>query len=240
MVLMAKGISVIGSGIRAAQCALTLAEMGIDVALITPSPSLELDNVNNPAEPSHELLHVWPLLLRATSHPRVKLYTNSRVKSVTGKPGNYTIKAIKSPRYVKEELCTGCGKCEEECSVKVQTLINGHKVSHGAIHAPILGAKSVPSAYYIDKEGISPCRASCPLGINVQGYIALLAKGKVDQARALINEVAPMSGVLGRLCTHPCETNCTRDKVDNPVFVQSLHRYAADNVTGGIVYSRTL
>ena len=56
MVPMAKGISVIGSGIRAAQCALTLAEMGIDVALITPSPSLDLDNVNNPAEPSHELL----------------------------------------------------------------------------------------------------------------------------------------------------------------------------------------
>ena len=38
-------ISVIGSGIRAAQCALTLAEMGIDVSLITPSPSLDLDNV---------------------------------------------------------------------------------------------------------------------------------------------------------------------------------------------------
>ncbi len=90
---MAKGISVIGSGIRAAQCALTLAEMGIDVSLITPSPSLELDNGNNPAEPSHELLHVWPLLLRAASHPRVKLYTNSHVKSITGKPGILLLKA---------------------------------------------------------------------------------------------------------------------------------------------------
>ena len=235
---MAKGISVIGSGIRAAQCALTLAEMGIDVSLITPSPSLELDNVNNPAEPSHELLHVWPLLLRAASHPRIKLYTNSSIKSIMGTPGNLVVKALRSPRYVKEELCTACGKCEEECSVKVQTQINGHKVSHGAIHSPILGAKSVPSAYYIDKAGISPCRANCPLGINVQGYIALIGKGKVDRARALINEVAPMSGVLGRLCTHPCETQCSRGKVDSPVFIQSLHRFAADNATGGISYSR--
>jgi heterodisulfide reductase subunit A len=116
-------ISVIGCGIRAAQCALTLAEMGIDVALITPSPSLDLDNVDHSVAPSHELLHVWPLLLRAASHPRVKLYTNSHVKNVGGKPGNITVRILKEPRYIKEELCTGCGKCEEECSVKVEAWI---------------------------------------------------------------------------------------------------------------------
>jgi NADPH-dependent glutamate synthase beta subunit-like oxidoreductase/NAD-dependent dihydropyrimidine dehydrogenase PreA subunit len=234
---MAKGIAVIGSGIRATQCALTLAEMGIDVSLITPARSLELENGACTAEPTHELLHVWPLLLRAASHPRVKLYTNSHVKSINGKPGDFVIKAVREPRYVKEELCTGCGKCEEECSVKVQTRSNGRKFSHAAIHSPVQGAKSVPSAYYIEKEGISPCRADCPLGINVQGYIALLAKGKVDKARALINEVAPMASILGRLCTHPCEQNCARKKVDSPVFIQSLHRYIADNSTGGIVYN---
>ncbi len=233
---MAKGISVIGSGIRATQCALTLVDMGIDVSLITPSHSLELENGSSSAEPTHELLHVWPLLLRAASHPRVKLYTNSHVKSVGGKPGDFTIRAVREPRYVREDLCTGCGKCEEECSVKVQARVNGHKVSHGAIHSPVQGAKSVPSAYYIDKEGISPCRADCPLGINVQGYIALLAKGKIEKAQALINEVAPMAGILGRLCTHPCELHCSRQKVDSPVFIQSLHRYIADNAANGIVY----
>jgi NADPH-dependent glutamate synthase beta subunit-like oxidoreductase/NAD-dependent dihydropyrimidine dehydrogenase PreA subunit len=235
---MARSVSVIGTGIRAAQCALTLAEMGVNVSLITPSRSLELDNTNSLAEPSHELLHVWPLLLRAASHPRVKLYTNSQIRNISGKAGNYTIKAIRRPRYVKEELCTGCGKCEEECSVKIQTQVNGHKVMHGAIHPPILGAKSVPSAYYIDKEGLSPCRADCPLGINVQGYIALLAKGKIDKAQALINEVAPMAGILGRLCTHPCETHCARQEIDSPVFIQSLHRFIADNSAQGIVYER--
>ena len=235
---MSKGIAVIGSGVRAAQCALTAAEMDIDVSLIIPSPSLDLDNASNPVEPTHELLHVWPLLLRTASHPRIKLFTNCRVKTITGKSGNFIIKAEKAPRFVNEELCTGCGKCEEECSVKVQTQLNKHKISHGAIHSPVLGFKSVPSAYYIDKEGISPCRANCPLGINVQGFIALLGKGKVDKALALINETAPLAGVLGRLCTHPCETECTREKIDNPVFVQSLHRYAADNVASDIVYTR--
>jgi len=235
---MSKSVVVIGIGVRAAQCALTLAEMGIEVALITPSPSLDLDRANTGAEPSHESLHAWPLLLRATNHPRVKLYTQSSVKSVLDKSGRMLLKILKEPRYVKEELCTGCGKCEESCSVRVQTQVNGRKVNYGAIHSPILGAKSIPSAYYIEKEGISPCRANCPLGINVQAYVALIGKGKVDKALALINDIAPMAGILGRLCTHPCETHCSRGKVDNPVYIQSLHRFAADSHPGAIEYKR--
>jgi NADPH-dependent glutamate synthase beta subunit-like oxidoreductase/NAD-dependent dihydropyrimidine dehydrogenase PreA subunit len=236
--LMAKSISVIGSGIRAAQCALTLAELGINVSLITPNQSLDFDNDYNSGEPSHEQLHVWPLLLRAASNPKIKLYTNTKVKSVSGKPGYLTLKTIKEPRYVNEEICTGCGKCEDECSVKIKSVINGRKVNHGAIHSPVIGIKTVPSAYYIEKEGISPCRSDCPLGINVQGFIALIAKGKIDKARALINEVAPMASILGRLCTHYCESNCARNRVDSPVFIKALHRYAADNATQALTYER--
>jgi NADPH-dependent glutamate synthase beta subunit-like oxidoreductase/NAD-dependent dihydropyrimidine dehydrogenase PreA subunit len=235
---MPKSVSVIGVGVRAAQCALTLAEMGVKVDLITPEPALDLDNGKDGNEPSHELLHVWPLLLRAANHPKVKIHTYTQVKSVTGKIGGFAIKALKKPRFVNEDLCTGCGECEEECSVKVQVKIKGQKVYRTAIHSPILGAKSVPSAYYIEKADIAPCRSSCPLNINVQGYVALLGKNKLDKALALISETAPMSGILGRLCTHPCETKCTRGKLDSPVFIQSLHRFAADNAPEGIKYTR--
>ena len=235
---MGKSVSVIGSGFRAARCALTLAEMGIQVELITPFHSLDRDRIEDTQALSHEYMHIWPLLLRAASHPRIKLYTNSIVKDVTGQPGEMTVRVQKNPRYVKEDICTGCGKCEEECSVKVQTRIGTHKITHGAVHSPVLTAKSVPSAYFIDKQGISPCRASCPLGINVQGFVALLGKNKIDKALAVINETAPMAGVLGRLCTHPCETKCSRERVDSPVFIQALHRYAADHAPGGIMYRR--
>jgi NADPH-dependent glutamate synthase beta subunit-like oxidoreductase/NAD-dependent dihydropyrimidine dehydrogenase PreA subunit len=211
--------------------------MGIQVALITSEASLDLDSKEHPAAPSHESLHVWPLLLRVASHPRIELFTNCHINSIAGEKGKFVVKALKKPRYVKEELCTGCGKCEDECPVRVQSSVNGYKIVHGAIHSPIQGIKTVPSAYCIDKEGISPCRGSCPLGINVQGYIALLGKGKIDEALDLINDTAPMSGILGRLCTHPCETKCARGKVDSPVFIQSLHRYAADNA-GEIIYKR--
>jgi NADPH-dependent glutamate synthase beta subunit-like oxidoreductase/ferredoxin len=110
-------------------------------------------------------------------------------------------------------------------------------MTHSAIHAPFLGARAIPSAYFIEKSGVAPCRAACPLGIKVQGFISLLSRGKVDEALSLINEAAPLASVLGRVCTHPCESSCKRGEVDNPVYIQALHRYAADNASG-IKYSR--
>jgi NADPH-dependent glutamate synthase beta subunit-like oxidoreductase/NAD-dependent dihydropyrimidine dehydrogenase PreA subunit len=233
---MARSVAVIGGDAGAAQAALSLAEMGVEVSLITPATSLGLDN-SVPSSSSQDMLRIWPLLLRAASHPLVTLHTNSRVEAIRGKQGQFTIRAVRQPRYVREDLCTSCGRCGEACSVKVHSLLEGQKVTHSAIHAPFLGAKAIPSAYYIEKKGVAPCRAACPLSIKVQGFISLLSKGKVDEALSLINEAAPLAGILGRVCTHPCESSCKRGEVDNPVYIQALHRYAADNASG-IKYSR--
>jgi NADPH-dependent glutamate synthase beta subunit-like oxidoreductase/NAD-dependent dihydropyrimidine dehydrogenase PreA subunit len=235
---MARNVAVIGSSIGAAQAALTLAELGVEVSLITTKNSFGPNSVAGISDSNDaDNIRLWPLLLRAASHPLVTLYTNSQVKDIKGKQGKFTIKAIKQPRYVREDLCSSCGRCEEACSVKIRSLVNGQKLIHSAIHAPLPGSKAVPSAYYIEKNGIAPCRAACPLGIKVQGFISLLSKGKVDDARNLINESAPLAGILGRVCTHPCENSCKRGEVDNPVFIQALHRYSADNASG-IRYTR--
>ena len=235
---MAKGVAVIGDSVGAAQAALTLADLGVEVNIITSSPSLDLDNTVDSALPasSEKLLSIWPLLLRAASHPLVTLHTNSKVANIGGKQGRFTIRATRHPRYVREDLCTGCGRCEEACSVQVPFLLDGRRATHSAIHAPALDTKTIPSAYCIEKSGVAPCRAACPLGINVQGFISLLSGGKVDEALNLINEAAPLAGVLGRVCTHPCEDNCKRGEVDSPVFIPALHRYAADNAPSGINY----
>jgi len=70
----------------------------------------------------------------------------------------------------------------------------------------------------------------------VQGFVSLLSNGKVDAALKLIYEAAPLAGVLGRVCTHPCEGACKRGDLDDPVFVKALHRYAADNARGDVQY----
>ena len=237
---MPKGIALIGSNVAAIQAAFTLAQMGIEVKLITNSAALGWDAATNSVLDNSPLdqRFLWPLLLRTMSHPLVTLYTNTKIESIQGEKGNFKIQVVQHPRYIDETLCTGCGRCQDACSVKLTSLLKGQKITHSAIHMPLLGTKAVPSAYVIDKNGLAPCQVACPLGINVQGFVSLLANGKVDKALALINEAAPLAGILGRVCKHPCEDNCNRVKVDSPVSIRALHRYAADNALAGIKYSR--
>jgi len=237
---MSKGVAVIGSSVAAIQAALTLAQMGVEVKLITNSAALGWDDATSSVLDNSSLdeRFLWPLLLRATSHPLVTLHTGAEVESIEGKKGDFKIQVVQHPRYIHEDVCTGCGRCQVECSARVTSLLRGQKITHTAIHTPLLGAKAVPSAYVIDKNGFAPCHVACPLGINVQGFVSLLANGKTDKALALINEAAPLSGILGRVCKHPCEDSCNRAKIDSPVSIRALHRYAADNAPGGIKYSR--
>jgi len=238
---MTKSVALIGNSVGAAQCALTLARMGTEVSLIVSTEALSLndsgDSVSS-ASAASEYLSIWPLLLRAATHPRVKLYANSCVEDVTGKRGEFKFKVKRLPRYVDEELCTSCGLCQEACPVKIPFSYGSRTFKRSAIHAPLVGVRSIPAAYSIDKNDMAPCRAACPLGINIPGFICLLSKNKADEALRLINESAPLAGILGRVCTHPCEDNCQRARVDSPVFIQALHRYAADNASGSINYKR--
>ena len=235
----AKRVAIIGGGVVAAQCALTLAQLDVEVSIITPFMELDSSSAATGTRnfTSQDLLRVRPLLLRTVGHPRVSFYTNSRVNSITWRTDKFVIKGNKYPRYVRQDLCTGCGRCTEECSIQVPFMLNGRWLTHSAIHKSIVGTNAVPSAYSIDKKGIAPCTARCPLNINVTGFVSLIAKGKVDSALSLINESAPLAGVLGRICTHPCEDSCTRSEVDKPVFIKALHRHAAD-YGGDIKYKR--
>ena len=124
---MARGVAIVGSSIGAAQAALTLAELGVEAKLITPAASLALGSaVGNYRITSHEVqLGTWPLLLQAANHPRITLHTNTEVEAVTGRQGRFAIRATRHPRYVREDLCTACGRCEEACSVQVPLLFDG-------------------------------------------------------------------------------------------------------------------
>jgi NADPH-dependent glutamate synthase beta subunit-like oxidoreductase/NADH:ubiquinone oxidoreductase subunit E/ferredoxin len=76
----------------------------------------------------------------------------------------------------------------------------------------------------------APCTLTCPAGINVQGYVQLINKGKNQEAVELIMENLPMAGVLGRICPHPCEEECRRQIVDEPIAICNLKRFAADQI----------
>lgn len=74
----------------------------------------------------------------------------------------------------------------------------------------------------------APCNLTCPGQINVQGYIAHIAKGQYEEAMRLIMERNPFPFSVGRVCPRFCETRCRRILVDEPVSINHLKRFVAD------------
>ena len=75
---------------------------------------------------------------------------------------------------------------------------------------------------------IAPCKLACPAGIDIQGYIGLIANGQYEEALKLIKESNPMPLVVGRVCPRFCETKCRRNLLEGPVSINALKRFAAD------------
>ena len=77
---------------------------------------------------------------------------------------------------------------------------------------------------------LPPCSYRCPAGIDIPGYIGLIAQKKYVEATALIKEKLPLPQIIGRVCPRPCESVCRRAQVDEeqPVAICSLKRFASD------------
>jgi NADPH-dependent glutamate synthase beta subunit-like oxidoreductase/Fe-S oxidoreductase len=77
-------------------------------------------------------------------------------------------------------------------------------------------------------EELPPCQAACPLDIRVREKISLMRQGDMAGALDVLLERCPFPGILGRICTHPCETACTRGNLEAPIAIAALKRYVAD------------
>lgn len=73
------------------------------------------------------------------------------------------------------------------------------------------------------------CQSACPMQTDVKGYIKFIGEGNGEGAISLIREKLFLPKTLGRICAHPCESNCRRGAEDSSLSVANLKRYAADN-----------
>jgi len=74
------------------------------------------------------------------------------------------------------------------------------------------------------------CENSCPLHMNIPGYLQLLKEQRIEEAFELTLRDNPLPGTVGRICYFHCQMRCRRDQVDEPVSQGDIHRYLADTM----------
>ena len=74
-----------------------------------------------------------------------------------------------------------------------------------------------------------PCISMCPAHVDIPGYIALIHEGRYEDAVNLIRKDNPFPAACGLICEHPCESDCRRTMVDDPINIRGLKRYAVEH-----------
>ncbi len=224
-------VMVVGGGICGMQSALDLANSGFKVYLVEKATSIggrmsQLDKTFPTNDCS--MCMISPKLIEVDKHLNIELITNAQVQAVEGEEGNFKVRVLKKPRFIDMIKCNSCGDCVEVCPVALPSEFEQGLADRKAVYKRY--PQAIPSALSISKNGTSPCKIACPAHISVQGYVALIAAGRYKEALDLIREEIPFPAVCGRICTHPCETNCTRGLLDEPISICQLKRFVADEV----------
>ena len=220
---------VVGGGIGGMQAALDLAGAGIKVYLVESKPAIggvmaQLDKTF----PTNDcaMCTMAPRLVEIGRHKDIQILTLSEVESVAGAAGNFTVTVKKHARFIDESRCTGCGACITECPVTLPSEFDQGLTDRKAIYRPF--PQAVPNVFTISRRGTPPCEAACPVHQDGQGYVALIAQGRFDEALQVILRDNPLPSICGRVCTHPCSDACTRGTVDEALNLPGLKRFITD------------
>ncbi|MCF8029901.1 MAG: FAD-dependent oxidoreductase [Desulfohalobiaceae bacterium] len=74
----------------------------------------------------------------------------------------------------------------------------------------------------------APCTEACPSHLDIPGYVDMIRMGRYGRSLEIVREGCPLPGSIGRTCTRPCEFNCRRTKLDAPIAIKDLKRFADD------------
>jgi len=143
--------------------------------------------------------------------------------------GPRVIKVIERAPYFKPLFCHHCEDapcalaCPEDAITKDPNtgvvLVDSEKCN---------GCNAVPGKSGAEKQQTSACKVECPAHIDVQGFVSLAVKGKFQEALQLIKLASPFPSICGRVCSHPCESECNRDQIDKPVAIHAIERFLGD------------
>jgi len=96
-------------------------------------------------------------------------------------------------------------------------------LSHGSKMA---GPQRTRRPLYVDL--LPPCNNACPAGENIQAWLAHAEAGRFEEAWQTLVADNPLPAVHGRVCYHPCESNCNRINLDGTVSIHAVERFLGD------------
>ena len=224
-------VMVVGGGIAGMQASLDLADSGYKVHLVEKKSAIgghmaQLDKTFPTNDCS--MCTISPRLVEVGRHLNIDLSTDTELLELEGEAGNFTATISTKPRFIDVDICNGCSRCAEVCPVPFD---NPFDVTLGKAHAAHkLYPQATPNAFAIEKRGVAPCRDACPAGQRAQGYIALVAEGRIEEAYRSIKVDNPFPAICGRICNAVCEDACTRKEVDEAINIRALKRFVSDTM----------
>jgi len=158
---------------------------------------------------------------------------------VTRQFGGGAFSASNFRAAIDDDKCVACGGCVEICPMNAIKLGDGLcKAKEAQIEKyetswDTLWTKDRQDPNYrvrtmVTNKGTAPCKTKCPAHISVQGYIQKASEGKYREALEVIKKDNPFPAVCGRICPHPCEEECTRGSVDEPLAIDAIKMFIAD------------
>ena len=215
--MAAKKVLVIGSDSAGIQSALDLADAGNEVYLVDYSASFSIENL---AKSESFSASRWDAV---KSHHNIRLIGAASFEDIKKDNGGFRVKLRKSSARIIEDKCDHCGECIKVCPVHLWDGCNAGLALRTAIDS---AGKEIKTYNLIKERPI--CEETCPVHLDVRGYVGLIADGRFRDAFELIRQRLIFPATLGRVCPHPCEEKCNRAEKDKPLCIRDLKRFAAE------------
>ncbi len=158
---------VVGGGITGMQAALDLADQGFQVALVEKEASIGGKMITlSKVFPTLDCCSciTTPKMSAVAHHPNIHLLTCCEIQAVRDESVGFTASVLKKPRYVDENLCTGCRQCEYECPITIPNPFDRNLGAYRAIRVPF--STAVPQKAVLDIDNCllcGKCEKVCPV-----------------------------------------------------------------------------
>ncbi len=157
-------VLVVGGGIAGMHASLILAEAGVKVYLVESAPACGgLFTFLDKTFPTHScgVCHMAVSkqaccpMIEVSRHPLITVMTNSRVKSVQGQAGGFSVTIAQKGEYILGGVCDSCGECEKACPIEVDVPAFTGILPHKAIYR--YGHRSLPGVFALDEGACTKC-----------------------------------------------------------------------------------